>query len=93
MPIKAEFYKGKRRQNMAEIWFSEIERFGYTLQCIGNSEKEVLDAMIDEYIKTYKKRNGVDPSVEEDADDKEYYEVFLEELCIEKRELGKVEWT
>lgn len=78
---------------MAEIWFSEIERFGYTLQCIGNSEKEVLDAMINEYIKVYKKRNGVDPSVEGDADDKEYYEVFLEELCIEKRELGKVEWT
>lgn len=85
------------------VWFAEVNRFGYFLQCIGNSESEVRDAIIEEYVRAYKTRNdGADPraeyllkqngSDEYNAEDADYYEWFIEELYIEKRELGKVEW-
>ena len=74
------------------IYFAEIERFGYMLQCVGLSAEEVKQAMIDEYIKTFKNCNdGIDPRDEDMKED--YYDVFLEELWIEKREINKVEWT
>lgn len=77
------------------IYFAEVERFGYTLQCVGLSEEEVRNAMIDEYIKTYIDRNGVDPRDEDEVDryGDHYFTVFLDELYVDKREINKVEWT
>lgn len=86
------------------IYFGEIYRFGYTLHCIDTSEEKVRNALIEEYVKTYKKCNdGADPkseyelkesgSDEYNSDDAEYYEAFLDDLCIQKRKLGEVEWT
>ena len=95
------------------IYFSEIERFGYTLQCIALTEEECRKAMIDEYVKTYKYENKTDPKeayewMEANKDredleeldeyyeyetDAEYFSDFLEELYIDKRELGEVEWA
>lgn len=81
------------------IYFAEIERFGYTLQCIGLTENEVRQAMINKYIETYKNINRVDPSIPDEEDneyyegDYSYYKTFLDELYVEKRELLKVEWT
>ena len=43
------------------IWYGEVDRFGYDLQCIALTEKECKRAMIDEYVKIYKKENGTDP--------------------------------
>jgi hypothetical protein len=43
------------------IYFSEIERFGYTLQCIALTEEECKKAMVAEYVKVYKRENGTDP--------------------------------
>ena len=78
------------------IYFCETDRFGYTLQVIGRTEEEAKQAMINEYLKTYRRLNGTDPS--EDYwnyayDEESYLDVFLEELNVEKREFGKVEWT
>ena len=78
------------------IYFCETDRFGYTLQVIGRTEEEARQAMIEEYIKTYKRLNGVDPRDEDISyysDYRSYLDVFLEELNVEKREFGKVEWT
>lgn len=95
------------------VYFSEIDRFGYNLQCIALTEKDCKRAMIDEYVKAYKRENGTDPEeayewmkTNEDREDieeldeyydyetdAEYFSDFLEELYIEKRELGVVEWS
>lgn len=73
---------------MKTYYFGVAERFDYSLNCIGLSEKEVKTALINKYIEVYKDINGVDPR--EDGTD--YYETFLNELYIEKREFGKVYW-
>ena len=95
------------------VYFGEIDRFGYTWQCITLTEEECREAMIAEYIRMYKKENGTNPKeaydwmeankVREDLEeldeyydyetDAEYFSDFLEELYIEKRELGVVEWV
>lgn len=80
--------------NRKYIYFAEIERFGYTLQCIGFTEEEVRENLINEYIKAYTRINGIDPREDEETDyfGENYFKTFLDELNIEKRELGKVEW-
>lgn len=88
------------------VYFSEIERFGYTLRCIGRTEDEVRNAMIEEYVKNYKATNdGADPrkayeliksgvdETDEYEIDASYYETFLEELYVDKVEFGNVKWA
>lgn len=86
------------------VYYSEIDRFGYTLQCIALSEEECKEAMINEYVKTYIKINGEDPreawakaTVDNECIDDNYaaedFARFFGELFIEKRELGVVEWS
>lgn len=91
LKYRKEYIMEKRKW----IYFAEIERFGYTLQCIGLSEEEVRETMIKEYIETYMSRNGVDPRDEDEVDryGNHYYSTFLEELYVEKRELNKVIWN
>ena len=86
------------------VYFGEVDRFGYMLECIDTSEEKVRNALIEEYIRVYKQRNGSDPREafelresgadedEYDNVDAEYYEHFLGDLVIQKRELGEVEW-
>lgn len=73
------------------IYFCEIDRFGYTLQAIGLTEREARQAIIDEYIKTYIKNNGINPRT--DPDGRYDYNVFINELYVDKREIGAVVWT
>ena len=95
------------------VYFGEVERFGYTLQCIASSEEECREAMINEYVTAYIRRNDANPKEAYEwmkknegrkdlkkldeyydyKDDASYFSVFLDELYIEKREFGKVEWT
>ena len=76
------------------IYYGEIERFGYNLQVIGLTEKEVKDAMTKKYIEAFQHENyGKHPA--ESCfmwGNRTYMDVFLDELYIEKRELGKVYW-
>lgn len=89
--------------NRKYIYYSEVDRFGYTLRCIALTEKECREAMISEYVRAYEQRNGENPKEvyeqlvanEEFIDDNyaaEDYARFIGELEIEKRELNKVEW-
>ena len=75
------------------IYFCEIERFGYTLQVIGLTEKEARDAMIEEYVRVFQEENGEHPNESIKYDDRTYMDIFLDELFVDKRELGKVEWN
>ena len=74
------------------IYFCEVDRFGCTLQVIGRTEEEARQAMIDEYLKIYKKENGCHPKDDMFWSDRSYWDVFLDELYVSKREFGKVEW-
>ena len=95
--------------NIKYVYYGASERFGYELQCIGLTEEEVRESLINEYVRVYTQRNGSNPKeayewVQENQDnedmddydeyseDAEYYETFIDELFIEKRELGVVEW-
>jgi hypothetical protein len=90
-------------------YFCQTERFGYVLQVAGRTEDEVRTAIINEYVGVYEQENGVNPkeayefieehpdfdeySLDFDYEDAELYRVFLDELYIEKRKFGVVEWT
>ena len=64
------------------VWFWELYRFGYYLKVFGRTEQEALDAMREEYIKTYAKWNElnedalraalVSPVLDEDGEVDEY---------------------
>ena len=76
---------GKRKY----IYLAEDECFGYILQCIGLSEEEVKEAMINKNEKKYKEENGIDVENE----DEYLLTTFIENLYVEKREINKVKWT
>ena len=80
------------KKNEQIIYICELYRFGYDLRVAGNSEEEVRNAMIKEYVKTYKKYNGTDPKKDEDRYGDTYYDAMLNDLNIYKVTLGKVEW-
>ena len=77
------------------VYFAEIDRFGYTLQVISLTKEEAEEAMKAEYIRVFTKENGYDPR--EDNEDcgngQTYWETFLDELHVEKRELNMVKWN
>lgn len=49
------------------VWCMELWKFGYCLRVVANTEDECLQAMQDEYIKTYAMRNGLEESKCRDA--------------------------
>ena len=42
------------------VWLWELDKFGYTLTAVGKYKTQVIDALMEEYIKTYAFRNGMD---------------------------------
>ena len=79
------------------VYVTELERFGYVLKAVGRTAKEAEDAVIAEYIRTFKDlNNGEDPAEEVCGDDcfstRSYLEVAKDELYTEKVEFGKVWW-
>ena len=76
------------------VWLCEMDRFGYTLQVVGRTEKEAKEAMTAEYIKAFKNANdGEDPSEVEYNDSETYFDCFMEELYATEMEFGVVEWN
>ena len=75
----------KKEQTPREgVWFWELYRFGYYLKAFGRTEQEVLDAMREEYIKSYAQWNElnedelraalISPVLDEDGEVDEYDE-------------------
>lgn len=76
------------------VYIAEVDRFGYTLRCVGRTEEEARKVLEHEYVKTYKKYNGKHPKDDMfPLSDMSYYEAFLDDLSVEKVRLGKVEWV
>ena len=78
------------------VWFGSVDKFGYMLECIGTSEQQVKDALTKAYIEAFKNANdGMDPAKEykySEDDGETYLDCFYEDLVIEKRAIGEVEW-
>ena len=78
------------------IYEGTLDRFGYDLKVICNTEKECIDKLLKEYVRAYKQRNGGENPRKEIAydrhSDKTYYEEAKEDIIISEYEIGKVEW-
>lgn len=85
------------KSNLSKVYLTELERFGYTLKAIGRTKKEAEDAVIAEYIRTFKNINGTDPAEEDTdryfGDDRSCLDVARDELYTEEVEFGKVLWA
>ena len=76
-----------------KVYIGELERFGYTLTAVDTSKKRVVDALMAEYVETYKDYNGTDPRREkDDYSGFTYYRDAKECIEIRELEIGKVEW-
>lgn len=87
---------GREIKTMAKknetIYICTLDRFGYTLTTAGKTEKQAREAIIKEYVKTYKKwNNGADPRKEERRNGT-YYDEMLEDLYVYELPIGEVEW-
>ena len=76
------------------IFVATLNRFGYTLTCVGQTEDECIKTMMKEYTRAYKQWNdGLSPR-------KEFsyyggcsdYDLAKEEICVTEMPFGKVEW-
>ena len=77
------------------VYVAEIERFGYTLRVIGETEEEAKTALTNEYIRAFKNNNeDMHPkdAICEYDEKRTYYDIFKDEMCVEKAYFGKVEW-
>lgn len=83
----------KKKDEKQMIYVGTLYRFGSELTSVGFTEKSVKDALIKEYIDTYKKENGCHPSEDEHP---RWGGTFLsnayEDIEIMLLEVGKVEW-
>lgn len=77
-----------------KVFLGELDRFGYALTCVGNTEEECVKALMKEYTRAYKQRNeGMTPgkcfSYEDDKSD---YAIAKEEIYVRELSTGEVEW-
>ena len=81
---------------MSKVYLGELDRFGYTLTCVGTTKKSVVNTIMEEYCTTYKHwNNGEDPKKEKGpyGDGKSCYASAKEDICVWDLELDKtVEW-
>lgn len=85
---------------MTGVWVATLERFGYTLMVVERSKQKAVDAMSEEYKKSYFRRNkdfgyldcDTIEEMENDEEFKYYYELAMEEMYVRKLEYGIVEW-
>lgn len=69
-----------------KIFIGTLDRFGYELRVVTNSEEEARKLLMKEYKKTFETINHYRPT-------KEYINTAEDELFIEEVTLGKVEWV
>lgn len=77
------------------VWIGELDRFGYVLKVVGRTEKEVMDALSKEYIRTYKDINGCDPRKDLTYyydDTSTYYDSAMSDVSVLEMTFGQVLW-
>lgn len=77
---------------MKKVYLAKLYRFGYDLTTVGKTEKEAKETIMAEYVKTYKERNGCDPTDDETVWGNSYLEEAEESIEVSELTFGKVEW-
>lgn len=76
------------------VWLAELDRFGYILRVVGRTKEEAEDALMKEYVKTYRNRNGSNPkNVSFYGADESFYDVALSDMSVTEMPFGEVDWT
>ena len=79
---------------MKTIWIGHLDdKFGYDLEVAAETEKECRDALLKEYVRAYKRRNGCHPKTDYYYGERSNYEVAKDEIFVYEAKLGEVEWT
>lgn len=76
-----------------KAYVAQIERFGYTLTSLGRTKGEAHDAIIETYIDTYKRANGIHPK--EDiipGSNQSHLDLAEDELYITAIKYGETRW-
>ena len=80
------------------MYLGTLDKFGYDLTVIGNSEEEVVTALMKECEKHYKNIHGVSPKKDRyygvsAIDPKDtFYSKAKEDIEIQELTVGQVEW-
>lgn len=77
-----------------EIYIGTLERFGDIMLCVGTTKKQVVDSIMSEYDRVYKRLNNEDPKKNFTYNDNQSdYAIAKENISIRKLAMGKVEFT
>ena len=80
-------------KNTKKIYYGSLYRFGGSFECVGETKAQVIEAIMAEYERVYRKENNADPREEYRVDpDTNYYEEAIIDIEIREMEIGKVEW-
>lgn len=79
------------------MYMATLDRFGYDLTVIETTKEKARAALIEEYIRAFKQRNGIHPAEEESdrwgtEDHMTWLEVAEEDIITERFTIGEVEW-
>lgn len=69
-----------------KIFIGTLDRFGYELRVVTNSEEEARKLLMKEYKNAYEEINHCKPS-------KETFRIAKDEIFVDEVTLGKVEWV
>ena len=73
---------------------AELERFGYTLKVVSETEEQAVDSLMAVYERCYRDYNdGDDPrEIYEHSEEYSDYDFALGEIYVEEIEFNKVYW-
>ncbi len=70
-----------------------LERFGYTMTCVGKTEKDVVASIMKCYDESYRHNNGgLDPKKAHSYGEESDYDVARGDVYVRFLEYGEVEW-
>lgn len=88
----------KASGNMKEIkytFLAQLERFGYVLTAIGETEEQARNAVMSAYLSAYINLNESNPADDvayEYYDERTYWAIALDEISVTKMSCGNVYW-
>lgn len=78
---------------MKYVYIRELERFGYTLTVVSESEDRAKELLINEYIRTYRAENdGHNPAEDMRSEDVSYLDNAIEDIVTSLMVLDEVNW-
>ena len=86
----------KENKKVPDVYVGELNRFGYTLSCVGKTKKAVVDAIMASYEQAYRKCNdNLDPRKAHSyrSREKTDYTVARNDISVRPMNFGDVEWV